>query len=301
MPDTAVSTRALVKRYRDVTAVDSLNLDVRRGEIYGFLGRNGAGKTTTIRMLLGLIRPSSGEVTVLGRRIMPGETSVFSRVGFLVETATAYPNLTVRENLDIQRRLTGSPPRSVADSIALLRLDRTPTGAPGNSRSATSSASPSPARCCTPPNCSCSTSPPTASIRPVLSRSANCSARSPTSAASPSSCRATSSPRSPTWPTVSASSTTAASSRSRRATNSPRRHAPSRRRLHPGRTRAGAAHTGSGALLPRAHGRCARGMTRRAGLRSRAAWPDVRSGSRHRVHEASPRQGDVGHPGGAGD
>ena len=123
MPDTAVSTRALVKRYRDVTAVDSLNLDVRRGEIYGFLGRNGAGKTTTIRMLLGLIRPSSGDVSVLGRRIRPGETSVFSRVGFLVETATAYPNLTVHENLDIQRRLTGSPPRSVADSIALLRLD----------------------------------------------------------------------------------------------------------------------------------------------------------------------------------
>jgi len=123
MPDTAVSTRALVKRYRDVAAVDSLNLDVRRGEIYGFLGRNGAGKTTTIRMLLGLIRPSGGEVTVLGRRIVPGETGVFSRVGFLVETATAYPNLTVRENLDIQRRLTGSPPRSVADSITRLRLD----------------------------------------------------------------------------------------------------------------------------------------------------------------------------------
>ncbi len=147
MPATAVSTRALVKRYRDVTAVDSLNLDVRRGEIYGFLGRNGAGKTTTIRMLLGLIRPSSGEVTVLGRRIMPGETSVFSRVGFLVETATAYPNLTVRENLDIQRRLTGSPPRSVDDSIALLRLDPVRRrGGPGSSRSATSSASRSPAR-----------------------------------------------------------------------------------------------------------------------------------------------------------
>jgi len=89
MPDTAVSTRALVKRYRDVTAVDSLNLDVRRGEIYGFLGRNGAGKTTTIRMMLGLIRPSSGEVTVLGKRIIPGETAVFARVGFIVKTATA--------------------------------------------------------------------------------------------------------------------------------------------------------------------------------------------------------------------
>ena len=119
----AIVTRALTKRYHDVLAVDALDLDVRRGEIYGFLGRNGAGKTTTIRMLLGLIRPSGGEVDVLGRRIGPGETSVFGRIGYLVESATAYPNLTVRENLDIQRRLTGSPQAAVADAIALLRLE----------------------------------------------------------------------------------------------------------------------------------------------------------------------------------
>jgi ABC-2 type transport system ATP-binding protein len=118
----AIATRSLTKRYRDVLAVDSLDLDVRRGEIYGFLGRNGAGKTTTIRMLLGLIKPSGGEVDVLGRRIVPGETSVFGRIGYLVESATAYPNLTVRENLDIQRRLTGSPPTSVAETIELLGL-----------------------------------------------------------------------------------------------------------------------------------------------------------------------------------
>lgn len=121
--DTVIATRALTKHYGDVHAVDKLELDVRRGEIYGFLGRNGAGKTTTIRMLLGLIRPTSGEVEVLGRRIVPGETGVFARIGYLVETATAYPNLTVRENLEIQRRLTGAPPTSVRDSIALLRLE----------------------------------------------------------------------------------------------------------------------------------------------------------------------------------
>jgi len=121
-PATIIATRALTKRYDDVLAVDRLELDVRRGEIYGFLGRNGAGKTTTIRMLLGLIRPSAGEVTVLGRRIVPGETGVFARVGYLVETATAYPNLTVRENLDIQRRLTGAPPASVCRAIERLGL-----------------------------------------------------------------------------------------------------------------------------------------------------------------------------------
>jgi ABC-type multidrug transport system ATPase subunit len=120
--DTVIATHALTKRYRDVAAVNDLDLDVRRGEIYGFLGRNGAGKTTTIRMLLGLIRPTSGEVRVLGRRITPGETGVFRRVGYLVETATAYPNLTVRENLDIQRRLTGSLATAVADSIERLGL-----------------------------------------------------------------------------------------------------------------------------------------------------------------------------------
>ena len=120
--DTAIATRALTKRYHDVTAVDGLDLDVRRGEIYGFLGRNGAGKTTTIRMLLGLIRPTGGEVTVLGRRIAPGETSVFSHIGYLVESATAYPNLTVRENLDIQRRLTGAPSSATAAAIERLRL-----------------------------------------------------------------------------------------------------------------------------------------------------------------------------------
>jgi ABC-2 type transport system ATP-binding protein len=119
---TVISTRALTKRYRDVLAVDGLGLDVRRGEVYGFLGRNGAGKTTTIRMLLGLIRPTSGEVSVLGQRIGPGETGVFGRVGFLVESASAYPNLTVRENLEIQRRLTGAPASAVAGVIEQLRL-----------------------------------------------------------------------------------------------------------------------------------------------------------------------------------
>jgi ABC-2 type transport system ATP-binding protein len=122
--DTAIATRGLTKRYRDVVAVDSLDLDVRRGEVYGFLGRNGAGKTTTIRMLLGLIRPTGGDVDMLGTPVRPGTSGVFARVGYLVETATAYPNLTVAENLDIQRRLTGSPISAVADAIGLMRLGK---------------------------------------------------------------------------------------------------------------------------------------------------------------------------------
>lgn len=123
MNDVVIATRALAKHYGDVRAVDGIDLNVRAGEIYGFLGRNGAGKTTTIRMLLGLVRPTSGEVTVLGRRVVRGEQGVFGEVGSLVESATAYPNLTVRENLDIQRRLTGSPPGAVATAMELLRLE----------------------------------------------------------------------------------------------------------------------------------------------------------------------------------
>lgn len=121
--ETIIATHGLAKHYRNVRAVDGIDLDVRRGEIYGFLGRNGAGKTTTIRMLLGLIRPTAGEVTILGTRVRPGEQGFLARVGSLVETATAYPNLTVHENLEVQRRLTRAPREAVTETMALLRLN----------------------------------------------------------------------------------------------------------------------------------------------------------------------------------
>lgn len=120
---TVIATRSLAKRYRDVRAVEGLTLEVRRGEVYGFLGRNGAGKTTTIRMLLGLIRPTSGEVELFGLSGLRSGDAAFAKIGYLVETATAYPNLTVRENLEIQRRLMRSPPSAVGDVISLLHLD----------------------------------------------------------------------------------------------------------------------------------------------------------------------------------
>ena len=122
MTDVVLQTEALTKHYGQVRAVDGLDLEVRRGEIYGFLGRNGAGKTTTIRMLLGLIRPTSGTVRVFGQAI-GGDQGWLRQVGFLVESATAYPNLTVAENLDVQRRLTGAPRAAVAEAIGRLGLD----------------------------------------------------------------------------------------------------------------------------------------------------------------------------------
>ena len=118
-----IRTIGLTKHYGSVRAVDGLDLRVEPGEIYGFLGRNGAGKTTTIRLLLGLIRPTNGRVEVLGHTVGSGGQSWLRKVGFLVESATAYPNLTVVENLDIQRRLTGAPRAAVADVISRLGLD----------------------------------------------------------------------------------------------------------------------------------------------------------------------------------
>lgn len=118
----AVLTRGLTKEYGPVKAVANVDLNVRSGEIYGFLGRNGAGKTTTIRMLLGLVRPSSGTVAVFGRSLEEDREALLSRIGYSVETATAYPNLTVRENLRIQTRLTRSGPTAMDEVVELLSL-----------------------------------------------------------------------------------------------------------------------------------------------------------------------------------
>jgi ABC-2 type transport system ATP-binding protein len=118
----AISARGLSKNYGPVKAVVNIDLDVRRGEIYCFLGRNGAGKTTTIRMLLGLVRPSAGKISMLGSSLGEDRTGVLSRIGYFVESPAAYPNLTVRENIHLQRRLTRAPSKSVEDVIGLLKL-----------------------------------------------------------------------------------------------------------------------------------------------------------------------------------
>ncbi|MEZ4726613.1 MAG: ABC transporter ATP-binding protein [Caldilineaceae bacterium] len=107
MMEFAIRTEGLSKSYGAVRAVDGVNLRVRPGEIYGFLGLNGAGKTTTIRTLLGMIRPSAGQVEVLGQPVGRDGRGPWRQVGHLVEAPAAYPELTVRENLEIARRLYG--------------------------------------------------------------------------------------------------------------------------------------------------------------------------------------------------
>lgn len=123
MKSPAIKTNAMVKRFGKVTAVDGLSLRVERGEIYAFLGLNGAGKTTTIRLLLGMIRPTAGEAYVLGQRIARGQKKPWASVGYLVETADAYPELSVRQNLEAMRRLRPSvEPKAVGRVIEQLGL-----------------------------------------------------------------------------------------------------------------------------------------------------------------------------------
>ncbi len=108
MSELAIATHELTKRYRgDVLAVDRVDLRVARGEIYAFLGLNGAGKSTMIRMLLGMIRPTAGYAELFGERVGTGSTGLWRRVGHLVESATAYPDLSVRDNLEVACRLAG--------------------------------------------------------------------------------------------------------------------------------------------------------------------------------------------------
>jgi ABC-2 type transport system ATP-binding protein len=112
-----VATHHLTKRYRDVVAVDRVELSVQRGQIYALLGLNGAGKTTTIRMLLGMVRPTTGHATILGTDVGRAGPDHWSRVGYLVETPAAYPELTVRENLDLVRRLRRLDERRLVDEV----------------------------------------------------------------------------------------------------------------------------------------------------------------------------------------
>jgi ABC-type multidrug transport system ATPase subunit len=97
----AIRTGGLTKRYGDLWAVNAVDLEVSTGEVYGFLGANGSGKTTTVRMLLGLVLPTTGEAEVLGMPMPAARQKVLPRVGSLVESPGAYPHLSGAANLSI--------------------------------------------------------------------------------------------------------------------------------------------------------------------------------------------------------
>jgi ABC-2 type transport system ATP-binding protein len=102
----AIRTFDLTKRFRNLTAVDGVNFEVQRGEVFGFLGPNGAGKTTTIAILLGLVHPSTGSAEVLGYDVRRGLGRALRRVGAIVETPAFYPYMTGEDNLRVFARVT---------------------------------------------------------------------------------------------------------------------------------------------------------------------------------------------------
>ncbi len=120
---TAIRARGLTKHFGSIRAVRSLDLDVPRGQIYGFLGPNGSGKSTTIRMLCGLLTPTSGTAEVLGTKV-PGDTRELKpRIGYMTQKFSLFGDMTVRENLEFIAEIYSLPAADRAPRIAEL-LDR---------------------------------------------------------------------------------------------------------------------------------------------------------------------------------
>jgi ABC-2 type transport system ATP-binding protein len=122
--DLAINVRGMTKRFGDRTAVDHVDLKVKRGEICGFLGPNGSGKTTFIRMLCGLLRADAGEGTVLGLDVIRDSDAIKRQVGYMTQRFSFYEDLSVEENLDFVARMYGVPNRrqAVRDSVERLGL-----------------------------------------------------------------------------------------------------------------------------------------------------------------------------------
>lgn len=112
----AIQLDRLTKKFGDYHAVSDLSLEINGGEIFGFLGLNGAGKSTTIKMMLSLLKPSSGSIYMMGNKVDSGTHKLWEQVGYL-EDATYYPGLTVIENLDIARRM-----QMISDRQSITRV-----------------------------------------------------------------------------------------------------------------------------------------------------------------------------------
>ncbi|AYV69609.1 bacitracin ABC transporter ATP-binding protein [Niallia circulans] len=122
MLDYIIETSNLTKKFGKFLAVDQVNLLVPKGGIYGFLGPNGAGKSTTIRMLLGLIKETEGEVKVFNKSIKDDRIAILSRIGSMVETPSYYGHLTAYENLEITRKILGAEKKEIERVLEIVKL-----------------------------------------------------------------------------------------------------------------------------------------------------------------------------------
>jgi ABC-2 type transport system ATP-binding protein len=124
--DKVIEVRGLTKKFGSLTAVDNLDLNVYRGDVFGFLGPNGAGKSTTIRMLLSLIKPTSGTMNIFGKSIIKDRREIFSKVGAIVEKPDFYLYLSAYKNLEILGKLSGTDvsKKKIMSMLELVGLDK---------------------------------------------------------------------------------------------------------------------------------------------------------------------------------
>src|SRR6266853_931023 len=122
MNDFAIDVKGMTKRFGDRTVVNDIALQVRSGEIYGFLGPNGSGKTTFIRMLCGLLRPDAGSGTCLGHDVIKDSESIKRQVGYMTQRFSFYEDLSIAENLDFVARMYGMTDRQQAVEKSIEQL-----------------------------------------------------------------------------------------------------------------------------------------------------------------------------------
>lgn len=117
-----IETKQLTKTYSEFTAVNSINLHIPKGTVYGFLGPNGAGKSTTMKMFLGLTKPTSGTFSIDGKKYPENRIEILKSVGSFIEAPAFYGNLSGEENLDIVRRILGLPKSTVDEALDIVGL-----------------------------------------------------------------------------------------------------------------------------------------------------------------------------------
>jgi ABC-2 type transport system ATP-binding protein len=117
-----IQTTDLVKSFKGKAAVNGINLSIQKGEIYGFLGPNGSGKTTTIRMLLGLMKPTSGAIELFGNDVKRNHLHALQRIGSLVESPSYYAHLTGRENLEAIRKIVRVQKSRIDEVLSIVGL-----------------------------------------------------------------------------------------------------------------------------------------------------------------------------------
>jgi ABC-2 type transport system ATP-binding protein len=124
MNEMMIKTTDLTRKFKGSTVVDHINLTIKKGEIYGFLGPNGAGKTTTIRMLLGLMKPTSGKIELFGEDVKHDHLKALKKIGSLVESPSYYGHLTARENLEALRKILQVHKSRIDEVLSIVRLTK---------------------------------------------------------------------------------------------------------------------------------------------------------------------------------